>query len=210
MIMHRWTRYLLWPLVSIVLILKVSPSSSTLELKTGREITLHCELQSQIFCDGISPGIFSWVNETGTPLEGDRYKLNQSRCASTLTVTLQHSDQNRKWTCQLTREGEVKASYSYTTILSDSLRSLLPVWIGLGVAAAVCVAVFVIIVGIVVCRRRTESNIYQVPSVTNRNTGQNEDAVTYATVNHSTGGQRKPKKATADTNTEYASIKTSG
>ncbi|KAG7466381.1 hypothetical protein MATL_G00164190 [Megalops atlanticus] len=118
MIMHRWTRFLLWPLVTIVLFLKVFPSSSTLELKTGREITLHCELQSQIVCDGISPGTLSWVTETGTPLEGDRYKLNQSRCASTLTVTLQHSDQNRKWTCQLTREGEVKASYSYTTILS--------------------------------------------------------------------------------------------
>ncbi|XP_036397387.1 uncharacterized protein LOC118786437 [Megalops cyprinoides] len=96
----------------------VSSSSSSSELKTGSEVTLYCELQSQSVCTEIPPGTVSWVTETGTPLEGDRYKVEQSICASTLTVTLQSSDHHRNWICQLTREGEVKVSHSYPTILS--------------------------------------------------------------------------------------------
>ncbi|XP_035281874.1 uncharacterized protein LOC118231765 isoform X3 [Anguilla anguilla] len=95
-------------------ILNIFASSPVTELKIGSTVTLVCELHSP-GSRGKSVRV-SWVNETGDPLQGNRYKLSESECSSSLTVTLERSDRNMTWRCQLTVKGEVKASHSYTTI----------------------------------------------------------------------------------------------
>ncbi|KAJ8341550.1 hypothetical protein SKAU_G00338410 [Synaphobranchus kaupii] len=96
-------------------LLSISASSPVTELKIGSTVTLHCELHSHRPC-GKSISV-TWVSETGAPLQGDQYKVSDFKCSSTLTLTLQHSDHNMK--CQLTEEGKLKASCSYTTTFSE-------------------------------------------------------------------------------------------
>ncbi|KAG5857352.1 hypothetical protein ANANG_G00018550, partial [Anguilla anguilla] len=114
-------------------ILNIFASSPVTELKIGSTVTLVCKLHSPGSC-GKSIRV-SWVSETGAPLQGNRYKLSESECSSSLTVTLERSDRNMKWRCQLTVEGKLKASHSYTTIfpgkswlsfLLEDNRSYLP------------------------------------------------------------------------------------
>ncbi|KAG9336490.1 hypothetical protein JZ751_002837, partial [Albula glossodonta] len=54
-------------------------------------------------------------------LMGDKYKVDGSQCSSNLSVTLQRSDHNRRWICQLTEGENVRASHSYITILNDNM-----------------------------------------------------------------------------------------
>ncbi|XP_035281836.1 uncharacterized protein LOC118231755 isoform X2 [Anguilla anguilla] len=95
-------------------ILNISASSPVTDLTIGSTVTLVCKLHSPEPC-GKSVRV-SWVSETGAPLQGNRHKLSESECSSSLTVTLERSDRNMKWRCQLTVEGKLKASHSYTTI----------------------------------------------------------------------------------------------
>ncbi|XP_064183601.1 uncharacterized protein LOC135250788 isoform X3 [Anguilla rostrata] len=95
-------------------LLNIFASSPVTELKIGSTVTLVCKLHSPGSC-GKSVRV-SWVSETGAPLQGNRYELSESECSSSLTVTLERSDRNMKWRCQLTEEGTLKASHSYTTI----------------------------------------------------------------------------------------------
>ncbi|KAK6470049.1 hypothetical protein HHUSO_G31669 [Huso huso] len=60
----------------------------------------------------------TWVDDEGTALQGDRFKITPYKTHSTLSLKLQKSDHNRRWRCNLTREGEVKASHNYTTTLT--------------------------------------------------------------------------------------------
>ncbi|XP_035237905.1 uncharacterized protein LOC118207870 [Anguilla anguilla] len=92
----------------------VSASSPLTELKIGSTVTLLCKLHSSEPC-GKSIRVI-WVSETGAPLQGNRYKLSESECSSSLTVIFERSDRNMKWRCQLTEDGKLKASHSYTTI----------------------------------------------------------------------------------------------
>ncbi|XP_035281747.1 sialic acid-binding Ig-like lectin 9 isoform X2 [Anguilla anguilla] len=94
-------------------ILNIFASSPVTELKTGSPVTLVCKLHSPEPC-GKSVRV-TWVSETGVPLQGNRHKLSDLECSSSLTVTLERSDHNMKWRCQLTVEGKLKASHSYTT-----------------------------------------------------------------------------------------------
>uniref|UniRef100_A0A3B3R4J0 Ig-like domain-containing protein n=1 Tax=Paramormyrops kingsleyae TaxID=1676925 RepID=A0A3B3R4J0_9TELE len=80
--------------------------------------TLTCSLQ---FCTKhINKDMkLTWLNDDGSDLMQDtRYNIIQTRCHSTLTVTLNQSDHNRKWTCQLTVDGRLESSASYITTLS--------------------------------------------------------------------------------------------
>ncbi|XP_035238047.1 uncharacterized protein LOC118207939 [Anguilla anguilla] len=95
----------------------VFASSPVTELKIGSTVTLVCELHSPGSC-GKSIRV-SWVSETRDPLQGNRHKLSESECSSSLTVTLERSDRNMKWRCLLTVEGKLKASHSYTTSFPD-------------------------------------------------------------------------------------------
>ncbi|XP_035281781.1 signal-regulatory protein beta-1-like isoform X3 [Anguilla anguilla] len=222
--------------VSVYLsILNIFASSPVTELKIGSTVTLVCKLHSPRPC-GRSVNV-SWVSETGVQLQGNRYKLSESECSSNLTVTLERSDHNMKWRCQLTVEGKQKASHSYTTsfpgvsgseltvyssageLASHSYTTIFPdkitrdVWIGSGVA--VCVAVVLIVILIMICRRRTvqrktaHNPVSQSHTVTDQNKGESEDTVTYAVVNPSAGGKRKQDQESAVLETEYAIIKTS-
>ncbi|XP_035281865.1 uncharacterized protein LOC118231765 isoform X2 [Anguilla anguilla] len=189
-------------------ILNIFASSPVTELKIGSTVTLVCELHSP-GSRGKSVRV-SWVNETGDPLQGNRYKLSESECSSSLTVTLERSDRNMTWRCQLTVKGEVKASHSYTTIFPDEIKS--NVWIGFGVA--ICAAVVLIVILIMICKRRTvqrktaHNHVSQSHTVTDQNKGESEDTVTYAVVNPSAGGKRKQDQESAVLETEYAIIKT--
>ncbi|XP_058866964.1 uncharacterized protein LOC131709097 [Acipenser ruthenus] len=97
------------------------------DLKRGTALALQCTL----VCNGgiadcsSAPDNFelTWVDDEGTALQGDRFKITPNRTHSTLSLELQISDHNRRWRCNLTEGGAVKATYSYTTTLTGaSLR----------------------------------------------------------------------------------------
>ncbi|XP_035281772.1 uncharacterized protein LOC118231731 isoform X2 [Anguilla anguilla] len=121
--------------VSVYLsILNIFASSPVTELKIGSTVTLVCKLHSPRPC-GRSVNV-SWVSETGVQLQGNRYKLSESECSSNLTVTLERSDHNMKWRCQLTVEGKQKASHSYTTSFPGVSGSELTVYSSAGELAS--------------------------------------------------------------------------
>ncbi|XP_030641392.1 CXADR-like membrane protein [Chanos chanos] len=103
-------------------VLEIRPQTQNTEMKLGSSVTLYCllntersECNSQTLPDGLN---LIWVDETGTDLSltDSRLKISSSiYCPRALTVRLQHHDNNRKWTCQLTDRGEVKTSVSYMT-----------------------------------------------------------------------------------------------
>ncbi|KAJ8335493.1 hypothetical protein SKAU_G00388350 [Synaphobranchus kaupii] len=87
------------------------------------------------------------------------------------------------------------------------------IWIGSGVT--ICVAVVLIVILIIVCKRKTvrrEKTFKQVSgshTATKQEKEQGGDSVTYAVVNTSAAGKRKSDGETAEAQTEYATIKTS-
>ncbi|XP_061087177.1 uncharacterized protein LOC133121729 [Conger conger] len=94
-------------------LLSISSSPPVTELKIGSTVSLHCQLHSHRPCRHSMR--VTWVSETGNPLQGARYKVSETQCSSSLTLTLERSDRNMKWRCQLTEGEEQKASLSYTT-----------------------------------------------------------------------------------------------
>ncbi|XP_035281803.1 uncharacterized protein LOC118231744 isoform X2 [Anguilla anguilla] len=140
-------------------ILNIFASSPVTELKIGSTVTLVCELHSPGSC-GRSVRV-SWVSETGVPLQGKRYKLSESVCSSSLTVALEHSDRNMKWRCQLTVEGKLKASHSYTTSFPDGMYRELPARL---VVFFLLLAIPPIIGTNFYIRRRKQAQTDQMPS----------------------------------------------
>ncbi|XP_036389428.1 uncharacterized protein LOC118780820 [Megalops cyprinoides] len=210
-------------------LLSISPSPPVIELRPGSTVTLDCLLYTYYGHGNCSRYAYnrvslSWVNETGTELQVDpRYQVKHtSSCHSTLTVTLQRTDNNRKWRCQLTEEGEVKISDSYTTEWSDFGSGRMPsptptgstrtrgqgsvaiLVSGVSVCVAVCVVVAVIVT---YKRRRAGKGHAENHNMTNQHTEQNTDTVTYAVVTHSTARPREKDRDTAEHCT-YATIKT--
>ncbi|XP_058636875.1 uncharacterized protein LOC131543506, partial [Onychostoma macrolepis] len=133
-------------------VLHVSSSSSQSEIRSGRSVTLSCQLYYDIFtCDYLvrSEGIdLIWVNQAGVNLQTDsRFQIFSSeQCLSSLTTTLLNEDHNREWRCQVTQRNQLKTSATYTVKYSaihrftDSFSSL----------SLFCPAVIVIIVEIAV------------------------------------------------------------
>ncbi|CAB1339960.1 unnamed protein product [Coregonus sp. 'balchen'] len=114
-------------------VLTIFVSTAVTDLKPDRPVTLRCSLyttEGHGNCmssqnDKVS---LSWVDETGTKLQGSGCQLTGPCCDSTLTVTLQKEDNNRKWTCQLTKDGKVNISIDFTSTFSDSVsRNQIPV-----------------------------------------------------------------------------------
>ncbi|KAJ8399048.1 hypothetical protein AAFF_G00414270 [Aldrovandia affinis] len=183
-------------------LLSITSSSPLTELKNGS--TLLCEVYLRGMCTRSM--CVTWVSETETAAQGDRCTVEGSRCSSTLT--LQHSDYNRKWTCQLTVRGELKASYSYTQFhpVTPSHTHHNP---GQGLTkgmigsiVTVCLAVIIVVILIIIYRRRTENN-----TVINQDKGQMEGTITYAEINLPAAQKREPDRHTANSHTEYATIK---
>ncbi|KAK1135384.1 hypothetical protein AOXY_G38076 [Acipenser oxyrinchus oxyrinchus] len=111
------------PVVLTLLAITADPGK---DLKRGTALALQCTL----VCNGVIADCSSdphnvkltWVDDEGTALQGDRFKITPYRTHSTLSLELQKSDHNRRWRCNLTEEGEVKASYSYTTTLTGIIH----------------------------------------------------------------------------------------
>ncbi|MGH0152294.1 UNVERIFIED_CONTAM: hypothetical protein FKN15_033353 [Acipenser sinensis] len=94
----------------------------TQDLKRGTSLALQCTLLCNggiADCSSVPYNVeLTWVDDEGTALQGDRFKITSYRTHSTLSLELQKSDHDRRWRCNLTEEGAVKASYSYTTTLT--------------------------------------------------------------------------------------------
>ncbi|MGH0172833.1 UNVERIFIED_CONTAM: hypothetical protein FKN15_066786 [Acipenser sinensis] len=95
------------------------------DLKRGTALALQCTLVCNggiADCSSVPDNVkLTWVDDEGTALQGDRFKITPYRTHSTLSLKLQILDHNRRWRCNLTEEGAVKASYSYTTTLTAKL-----------------------------------------------------------------------------------------
>uniref|UniRef100_A0A3B3R572 Ig-like domain-containing protein n=1 Tax=Paramormyrops kingsleyae TaxID=1676925 RepID=A0A3B3R572_9TELE len=99
-----------------------------LNILESKSVTLSCSLHGYDICTDITEREikFTWFHENGSELNGDtRYHIHQKRCRSALTVTLDQSDHNRNWTCQLTVDGRVKSSASYITTVSGRISASL-------------------------------------------------------------------------------------
>ncbi|KAF4110500.1 hypothetical protein G5714_007531 [Onychostoma macrolepis] len=115
-------------------VLHVSSSSSQSEIRSGRSVTLSCQLYyDQVSCDTLvgSEGIdLIWVNQAGVNLQTDsRFQIFSSeQCLSSLTTTLLNEDHNREWRCQVTQRNQLKTSATYTVQYSGVKDStLIPV-----------------------------------------------------------------------------------
>ncbi|XP_071268293.1 uncharacterized protein [Salvelinus alpinus] len=167
-------------------VLTISSTPPVTDLKPNVDMTLRCSLLTYEGHGRYNSGVsLSWVPETGTNVQVTQH----SPCDITLTVTLQREDNNRKWTCTLTEEGNVKISTDFTSTFSGSQNVFLKVSVGVAVGAAVCVIIAVIIV-----RRRRDKN--QVPT---------DNSIGLNAVNHSTPPTNEDKSQPADRIT-YASI----
>ncbi|XP_067305957.1 uncharacterized protein [Pseudorasbora parva] len=108
--------------------LHVSSSSSQSEIRSGRSVTLSCQLYSYSFpCDTLirTEGIqLMWVNQANVSVMTDsRYQIlfSSTHCYSTLTTTLLNEDHNREWRCQVTQNNRLKTSTTIT--VKDSAQA---------------------------------------------------------------------------------------
>ncbi|XP_058865181.1 uncharacterized protein LOC131709093 isoform X2 [Acipenser ruthenus] len=152
----------------VVLNLLTITADSSRDLKRGTALALQCTLVCNggiADCRSVPDNVkLTWVDDEGTALQGDRFKITPSRTHSTLSLELQKSDHDRRWRCNLTEGGAVKASYSYTTTLTENL-----VLIATASAAAIALLI-VLILAVAFCvwkRRRSDSdNHVQVEELT--------------------------------------------
>ncbi|XP_026083959.1 uncharacterized protein LOC113059633 isoform X2 [Carassius auratus] len=117
-------------------VLHVSSSSSQSEIRSGRSLTLFCQLYNddRVSCitlvriDGLH---LIWVNQAGVNLQTDsRFQISFSseQCLISLTTTLLNEDHNREWRCQLKHRDQLKTSATYTVKYPTSADStLIPV-----------------------------------------------------------------------------------
>ncbi|XP_045575472.1 uncharacterized protein [Salmo salar] len=86
------------------------------DLKSNVNMTLRCSLLTYMEHGKCISGVsLSWVPKTGTNAQ----VTLDSSCEISLTVTLQKEDNNRKWTCTLTENGNVKISIDFPSTFSD-------------------------------------------------------------------------------------------
>ncbi|XP_059395788.1 uncharacterized protein LOC132127736, partial [Carassius carassius] len=103
-------------------VLHVSSSSSQSEIRSGRSLTLSCQLYyyDRVSCDTSvrSEGLdLIWVNQAGVNLQTDsRFQISFSseQCLISLTTTLLDEDHNREWRCQLKHRDQLNTSATYT------------------------------------------------------------------------------------------------
>ncbi|XP_026119687.1 uncharacterized protein LOC113098810 [Carassius auratus] len=105
-------------------VLHVSSSSSQSEIRSGRSLTVFCQLYyyyyDRVSCDDLvrSEGLdLIWVNQAGVNLQTDsRFQISFSseQCNISLTTTLLNEDHNREWRCQLKHRDQLKTSATYT------------------------------------------------------------------------------------------------
>ncbi|XP_058866949.1 uncharacterized protein LOC131709094 isoform X2 [Acipenser ruthenus] len=98
------------------------------DLMRGIDLALQCTLVCNggiADCRSVPDNVkLTWVDDEGTALQGDMFKITSYRTHSILSLELQKSDHNRRWRCDLTEGGAVKASYSYTTTLAVNVEDV--------------------------------------------------------------------------------------
>ncbi|XP_073346263.1 uncharacterized protein [Pagrus major] len=99
-------------------LLTITSQSTITDLQPGGNLALNCVLFTYYdagSCRSYS-SVFnlSWAAADGTTLqpEDSRYELiGRSRCNITLVTNLQREDNSRKWRCQVTTEGNIRAVF---------------------------------------------------------------------------------------------------
>ncbi|XP_039973232.1 uncharacterized protein LOC120783905 isoform X2 [Xiphias gladius] len=90
-------------------------------------IELHCFLnryKGHVGCNNTQIHI-KWSTEDNTPINGNRFRFeNPSECFSKLIINKKPTDHRRKWKCQLTQNNVIKATVSYTTIVTDGVEEV--------------------------------------------------------------------------------------
>ncbi|XP_034765504.2 uncharacterized protein LOC117433889 [Acipenser ruthenus] len=197
------------PVVLTLLTITADPGR---DLKRGTALALQCTL----VCNGVAPDNveLTWVDDEGTALQGDRFKITPSRTHSTLSLELHISDHNRRWRCNLTEGGEVKASYSYTTTLTDT-----PVLIATASAAAIALLiVLILIVAFCVWKRRrsdsdnhvqdeelTKESVSEIPAQVTGGAGENYSSIQFN--DEGRGPERRQGPAEESNTVIYSAIK---
>ncbi|XP_043101038.1 uncharacterized protein LOC122349161 isoform X2 [Puntigrus tetrazona] len=199
-------------------VLHVSSSSSQSEIRSGRSLTLFCQLYyDPVSCDTlIREGLhLIWVDETGMNLTDSRFQISFSsgQCLSvSLSTTLLNEDHNREWRCELKQRDQLKTSVSYTvkysgTQDSDRTPFSIKLVIGIGVAAALLPLA---VIFWVICKKRagkkneTSDSVGRSTRIT-PSTDEDKDEVTYVDVTHSTTHARK-NKVPEDDKVTYSTI----
>ncbi|XP_043101041.1 uncharacterized protein LOC122349162 isoform X2 [Puntigrus tetrazona] len=150
-------------------VLHVSSSSSQSEIRSGRSLTLFCQLYyDPVSCDTlIREGLhLIWVDETGMNLTDSRFQISFSsgQCLSvSLSTTLLNEDHNREWRCELKQRDQLKTSVLYTVKYSDPAKTAS--WLIRVILIIVEVAVFtapsVLLLQIICERRAGRKNSHQ-------------------------------------------------
>nr|AVP43408.1 diverse immunoglobulin domain-containing protein DICP-A+-2 [Carassius gibelio] len=203
----------------------VHVSSSQTQISSGLSVTLSCRLYSypRVSCDEWirSEGIhLFWVNPAGVKLNisDSRFQRSSSSdpCFISLTTTLLNEDHNREWRCNVTQKDQLKASVTFTvkssatakpeTAVPNSQETTAPDkpetavinsqdTTAILISAVAAAAVFLTAVLWLICRKRAGNK---------RGTGEtavkdeNEDKVTYETINMSTPAAARDNEQTDD------------
>uniref|UniRef100_A0A8C1RQD3 Ig-like domain-containing protein n=1 Tax=Cyprinus carpio TaxID=7962 RepID=A0A8C1RQD3_CYPCA len=172
---------------------------SQTEISAGLSVTLFCQLYSypRVSCDdsvGSERIELFWVNQAGVKLtrSDSRYQISSSsgHCVISLTTTLLNEDHNREWRCEVTQRDRVKTSVTYTVKSSVPVISSVIV-----ISAAAASAVFLAAVLWLICRKRAGNKRETDESAVK---DENEDKVTYETINMSTPAAARDNEQTDD------------
>lgn len=112
-------------MITVTYFLSVSPSPPDADPKRDGNVTLQCSLLRDTGLNPCEPNSIRWLDEAGTVLlgEGVGYKfLRQMNCSSLLTVKRQ-SGHDRRYTCQLVEENNVKIEANYTPVFTSGITS---------------------------------------------------------------------------------------
>ncbi|KAK6470050.1 hypothetical protein HHUSO_G31670 [Huso huso] len=203
------------PFVLTLLTITADPGK---DLKRGTTLALQCTLLCNggiADCSSAPDNVkLTWVDDEGTALQGDRFKITPYRTHSTLSLELQKSDHDRRWRCNLTEEGAVKASYSYTTTLTDT-----PVLIATASATTIALLIVLILV-VAFCfwkRRRSDSDnhiqveeltkesVSEIPAQVTGGAGENYSSIQFN--NEGRGPERRQAPAEESNGVIYSAIK---
>ncbi|XP_048831647.1 uncharacterized protein LOC125708126 [Brienomyrus brachyistius] len=190
---------------SLVHLTVLSITSSQLKPKT-----LNCSLHTYEICTKHIQNDMNltWLKDDGSDLKQDtRYNITQSRCHSTLTGTLDQSDHNGNWTCQLTVDGKLESSASYITSLSAPANFTVIAVVTF--CAVLCAGVCITII-IITCKRKEKRD--DVTKTGDKDTPSSQDkvetgTVVYADVCVRMDGRQERGRVHPHPDTEYATLK---
>ncbi|XP_052469914.1 uncharacterized protein LOC128026692 isoform X5 [Carassius gibelio] len=173
--------------------------ASQTQISSDLSVTLFCRLYlyPRVSCD-------EWISSEGIHLfwvipDGVKPTSSSSSdpCFISLTTTLLNEDHNREWRCNVTQGDKVKASAKFTVKRSapDKPETAGPDSTVILISAVAAAAVFLTAVLWLICRKRAGNK---------RGTGEtavkdeNEDKVTYETINMSTPAAARDNEQTDD------------